>query len=250
MTLNIPHKAKAWQIVFAISQLHAARLKTMTFISYRPIRHILDRLESETDREIKAVFREASAIREAGTDCRHFFDIALSLAIQKELGEQVINEMLKEPDPSTRSRIPIDIDDGSFRSLLKTHCAVNPREDVFAVASKCTLRNGREAHIPMMDFALKSPEGREAVVATMKGISPGGGIVLQTENSYHFYGTELLDLEEWLKFLGKSLLFQGVIDDRYIGHRLREGFSVLRLTRGPFHADLPFVVARWGLAGH
>jgi hypothetical protein len=245
MTLNIPHKAKAWQIVFAISQLHAARLKTMTFISYRPIRHIRDRLESEMDREIKAVFRETSAISEAGTDCRHFFDIALSLAIPRGLGEQVIKEMLKEPDPSTRSRTPIDIDDGSLGSLLKSHCVINPREDVFAIASKCTLRNGCKAHIPMMDFALKSPEGREAVVATMKGISPSGGIVLQTENSYHFYGTELLNPNQWLEFLGKSLLFQGVIDPRYIGHRLKEGFGVLRLSRGPFHADLPFVVDTW-----
>jgi hypothetical protein len=245
MTPDIPDKVEAWQVVLAISELHAAQLKTMTFISYSPIRHILDRLESETDREIKAVFREASAIREAGTDCRHFFDIALSLAIPRGLGEQVIKEMLKEPDPGTRSRIPIDIDDGCLGNLLKTHSDVNPREDVFAVASKCTLRNGKEVHIPMMDFALRPPEGREAVVATMKGMSPGGGIVLETENSYHFYGTKLLDLEQWLEFLGKSLLFQGVIDDRYIGHRLREGFCVLRLTRGPFHAHLPHVVAKW-----
>ncbi|HKB68095.1 MAG TPA: hypothetical protein VKC61_19705 [Pyrinomonadaceae bacterium] len=244
MTLKIPDEAKAWQVVLAISELHAAQLKTMNFISYRPIGHIRDRLESAAT-EIRAVFQEASLIREAEIDRRHFFDIALSLAIPRGLGEQVIKEMLKEPDPGTRSQIPIDIDDGCLRNRLETHSDVNPREDVFAVASKCTLRDGSEAHIPMMDFGLKSPEGRETVVATMRGISPGGGTVLQTENSYHFYGTELLDSKGWLEFLGKSLLFQGVIDDRYIGHRLREGFSVLRLTRGPSHVELPFVVAKW-----
>jgi hypothetical protein len=60
-------------------------------------------------------------------------------------------------------------------------------------------------------------------------------------------GQVLLDLHGWCDFLGKSLLFQGLIDDRYIGHRLREGFGVLRISRGPFHDSVPYVVNTWGV---
>src|SRR5258705_25835 len=134
--------------------------------------------------------------------------------------------MLKEPDPGTRSQIPIDIDDGCLRNRLETHSDVNPREDVFAVASKCTLRDGSEAHIPMMDFGLKSPEGRETVVATMRGISPGGGTVLQTENSYHFYERGFPDRRDWLSFLERVSCFREGMASVKFAIGFGEGLSV------------------------
>ena len=45
----------------------------------------------------------------------------------------------------------------------------------------------------------------------------------------------------------KGDTLQGLIDDRYIGHRLREGFGVLRVSRGPFHDSVPYVVNTWGV---
>lgn len=242
---DVTNNSEAWQVVLAISELHTARLKTMNFISYRSIPGIRDRISSDTAPEIKAIFEQAERIRKKERGRRHFFDIAFSLAVQKGLGEQVIKEMLKEPDPGTRARIPINIDEGSLRETLVSQTSVKPRADVFALASTCTLRDGTEAHIPMMDFRLKPPAGQEAIVTMMKSISPAGGAVLETENSYHFYGVELLDSKEWLAFIGKSLLFQGITDDRFIGHRLQEGFCVLRLTCGPFHNAVPIVVESW-----
>jgi hypothetical protein len=242
---DITNNTEAWQVVLAISELHAARLKTMNFISYRSIPGIHDRISSDIDPEIKALFAEAAHIKKEGLDPRYLFDIAFSLAIPKGLGEQVSKEMLKEPDPSTRARIPIDLDDGSLRETLVGETSIKPREVVFAVASMCMLRDGSEAHIPMMDFRLRPPAGQEAIVTMMRSISPAGGAVLQTENSYHFYGPELLDSKQWLAFLGKSLLFQSIADDRFIGHRLQEGFCVLRLTCGPFHDAVPIVVESW-----
>src|ERR1700752_296588 len=238
-------KSEAWQVVHAVSELHAERLKTMNFIRYRSIPGIVDRLTSDADPKVREVFKKAEEIRKEGKDIRHFFDIAVSLALSQGLGEQVIKEMLKDPDPATRTREPIDIDNGSLRERLMSEAAVKPREDVFAVASKCILKDGTEAHIPMMDFSLKSPGGEEAVVTTMKSLLPSGGAVLQTKNSYHFYGVELLDSKKWLAFLGESLLFQGITDDWYIGHRLKEGFCVLRLSHGPFHDSVPTVVNTW-----
>jgi hypothetical protein len=243
---HIAENSEAWELVFALSQLHAERLKTMNFIFYRPILGLLDRLGLESHSEIRAIFQEAFAIRDAGTDRRHFFEIALSLAITKGLGQQVIEEMLREPDPRTRLRMAIDINGSSFPELLKRETSVIPREDVFAIASKCSLIDGTEAHLPMMDFRIKpNPHSLEVLATAMKSISPIGGAVLQSKNSYHFYGVELLDAHDWSKFLGKSLLLQGLTDDRYVGHRLRERFCVLRISRGPFQDDLPFVVETW-----
>jgi hypothetical protein len=245
MSVEHTNPRKAWDIVSDIIELHKKHLKAMTFIYYRPIPGILDRLGSETDPEVRAIFEEASSIRDNANDGRHFFDMAVSLAVSKGVGQQVITEMLKEPDPATRKRITIDIDGTALKELLQREANVRSREDVFAVASKCVLRDGTEAHIPMMDFRLKPLDGLQSIVTAMKSITSGGGTVLQTKNSYHFYGMGLLDSRGWLEFLGRCILFQGIIDDRYIGHRLHEGFCVLRLTRGPLHDEPPFVEANW-----
>jgi hypothetical protein len=185
-------------------------VKTTTFICYRPIQGILERLGSENVAEIKAVFQEATDIRDARVDGRHFFEIALSLAVSKGVGEQVIGEMLKEPAPGTRIRGPIDIDRSSLPERLKRESAVKTRGDVFAIASKCSLIDGTEVHIPMVDFRITpNPESEQAVVTAMRSISPSGGAVMQSKNSYHFYGTSITRPAWLVRFSRKELVVSG-----------------------------------------
>jgi len=49
-------KTEAWELIFAISRLHRERLKTMNFVVYRPIKGILDRLDSGKHVALKAIF--------------------------------------------------------------------------------------------------------------------------------------------------------------------------------------------------
>lgn len=66
---------------------------------------------------------------------------------------------------------------------------------------------------------------------------------MESGRSYHYYGCELLSEEEWIVFLGKSLLMSGYTDDRYIGHQLVDGHCVLRLSSRKSKANVPMVVS-------
>jgi hypothetical protein len=53
--------------------------------------------------------------------------------------------------------------------------------------------------------------------------------------SFHGYGMKLLDEQRWRYFMGTLLLYRSAgssvdIDTRWVGHRLRDGYSCLRLT--------------------
>lgn len=113
-------------------------------------------------------------------------------------------------------------------------------DEGLAISSRLRMRNGFNAHLPMLDFACKpSALNLEAVEYFLRAIDQSG-VVLNSGNSYHFVGTSLLTTDEWLRFMGQSLLFTPLIDARYIGHRLYDGESYLRvfannkLTKEPF----------------
>lgn len=121
--------------------------------------------------------------------------------------------------------------------------------------------NGNAFQLPLMDLALrKSEENLDRTKERLKKlIVPrfGGGFILETKDSYHFFGKRLLSHGEWLKFLGFSLLTsivtvtpedQGNIhelisDYRYIGHSLIRGSTGLRITANGSKSVLPKVVA-------
>jgi hypothetical protein len=70
------------------------------------------------------------------------------------------------------------------------------------------------------------------------------GYILESGRSYHFYGEQLLDDSQWLRFLAESLLFGPVVDRRWVAHQLIESASALRISAGPNGAPIPRVVDR------
>lgn len=108
------------------------------------------------------------------------------------------------------------------------------------VSYRCVFKMETERHIPMIDFKLEvSPENMAKIEYQIKkwGLK---GLLLESGRSYHFYGTEFLDRADWVKFMGKILLFsevingkpEGMADSRWIGHRLIDGFGNLRISKG------------------
>lgn len=96
--------------------------------------------------------------------------------------------------------------------------------------------NGRNYHIPMIDF---STEGDVAsglydrlgqylprkVIMNMALYASG--------RSFHGYSTTLLGQREWIDFMGRLLLVNprnqpDIVDSRWVGHRLVGGFGSLR----------------------
>lgn len=90
-------------------------------------------------------------------------------------------------------------------------------------------------HIPMIDFLIEENLSRD-VYFRMKNYIPNvlsSMSFFSSGRSFHGYSSQLLNNKEWHQFMGCLLLVnpinhQGIIDNRWIGHRLVGGFSSLR----------------------
>ena len=119
-----------------------------------------------------------------------------------------------------------------------------PEGSALAVYSQVILEAETEAHIPLLDFRCRrSRENLARVVLAMRAIDSGGGVILNSGNSYHYYGLSLLTNREWREFVGKCLLVESLVDVRNLGHCLIDGEAALRISRdGRFGRD-PTIVA-------
>jgi hypothetical protein len=128
-----------------------------------------------------------------------------------------------------------------------------------ALSSRVVLEDGREGHLILVDLALsKSKKNLELVKNRFKEmIKPqyGGGFFLETGNSYHYFGENLLDSrDELVEFSGNSLItsivadkptkvsIRYLVDDRHVGHSLIRGSFNLRLTTKGSKKFIPRVV--------
>lgn len=60
--------------------------------------------------------------------------------------------------------------------------------------------------------------------------------------SYHYYGLEPISEREWSEFLGHCSLFRGYTDNRFVGHRLIDGYASLRISQDINSGQVPKVV--------
>jgi hypothetical protein len=107
-----------------------------------------------------------------------------------------------------------------------------PQDEALALTSRLTLTGRRIRHLPMIDFQGRH-EDTDTIAKGVRKLHPEGGILMQTTNSYHFYGHALLTHSAWVQFIGKCLLLGPEVDVRWHGHRLMEGWSSLRISRDP-----------------
>lgn len=115
-------------------------------------------------------------------------------------------------------------------------------------------------HIPQIDFELPiSPKAQEILIRILyEKIVPdfGRGALLESGNSYHFWGTERLLLRrdwgvhfeiDWVDFMAVMLLTSGhqivnLVDVRWVAYSLLRGATVLRVS-AKTKKMLPRVVA-------
>jgi hypothetical protein len=121
-----------------------------------------------------------------------------------------------------------------------------PNNTALAVCSVVILKNKHSAHIPMLDFQCqKSEENLKYISAAMLRVE-SEGIIVASPHSYHFYGKSLLTNEKWTAFIGRSLLLEPLIDVRYLGHCLLDGFAALRVSEyGGATGNFPRVIAKF-----
>jgi hypothetical protein len=113
---------------------------------------------------------------------------------------------------------------------------------VLATLSAIHLPDGEQIDIPMLDFRIK-PSPASLVTATRvieaMGIS---GYLIDSGNSYHFFGREPVSYERYNTHLLRGLLFAPVTDQRWITHQLIDGESSLRISPRENGGSSPKVV--------
>lgn len=118
--------------------------------------------------------------------------------------------------------------------LTRTEEKCRVRGEALALYSRCQNTNMRELHIPMMDFRVKSGEANahhlSLLSAALQRLGQRQGVLLDSGNSYHYYGLELLTQSQWRRFMAACLLLDPLVDVRYIAHRMLAGKASLRLN--------------------
>lgn len=116
-------------------------------------------------------------------------------------------------------------------------------EFVLAASSKVKLKDGTLAHLPMIDFkCAPTQQNVDMAYDAFKKIGRTDGVLLNSGNSFHYYGETLMNETEWRAFLGHCLLLSDFIDTRYVGHALINNDCRLRLSTTPLNPFIPTVV--------
>ena len=119
-----------------------------------------------------------------------------------------------------------------------------PPNRILSLCSEVRLKNGPTKHIPMMDFHCPiSDHSLSLVCNTARLFDVGPGFVVETERSYHFYGSQvLLSDPELASFLGRALLFSPIVDHAWIAHQLMDMCCALQVTARTRSGKVPRVV--------
>jgi hypothetical protein len=144
-------------------------------------------------------------------------------------------------------RIAYDVGSSELTlEYIEALAASLPPNVALAVTSHVTLRDRTIGHIPMMDLKCEtSPSLEKSLVALFKAIGSEHAAMLNSGNSYHYYGFDILGESGWRAFLGRCLLLEPLVDMRYIAHRLIDGFCSLRINRTVTKATIPTVIEWW-----
>lgn len=128
----------------------------------------------------------------------------------------------------------------SASDFLKSNFA----KERIGVSSKIILRSQEIKHIPFIDFHVPATDINTEVVEYICRLldSSHNGYILNSGNSYHYIGCNLMSDTQMIKFLSMANLFTPITDSAWISHQLFEGSCVLRL--GEKNGLLPIVLKK------
>ena len=143
-------------------------------------------------------------------------------------------------DYASNQQWQVDAHDLTVEMITQKIASLRPSL-ALALESKCTLRDDSIRYIPMMDFKANQSLDKLAILKGFLGHLACRGIIVDSGRSYHFYGFDLLDQTEWIRFMGACLLVPWS-DSRWIGHSLIAGGGDLRISATDQKPKLPSVV--------
>jgi hypothetical protein len=119
-------------------------------------------------------------------------------------------------------------------------------QDILGIGSKIKTNKMEVKHIPMLDFNFSENS------TTLENVLNSGfprGFLLKTDNSYHFYGLDLLSESHWRKWIIKLMSLKNseeLFGNQYLQMCLDRGYSALRIYGypGTLKQKTPFVIAK------
>jgi len=154
--------------------------------------------------------------------------VMLLLSRADQIYDTILNQAMVHRGISTTQ---FSVMSDAFAPKIRELSESKPPEQMLAMCSKVQLKKGTTEHIPMMDFRCPvSPHSLQLVSTIAKLFDVGKGFIVETDRSYHFYGSELLTEQEWLKFLGRALQFSPIVDRAWIAHQLIDLCCNLRIA--------------------
>jgi hypothetical protein len=117
------------------------------------------------------------------------------------------------------------------------------RNRMVVLSSLVRLENGERKHIPFVDFHCPVSAANEDLCGHAASLlDPDGGYLLESGESYHFYGKSLLSEVNLYVFLGRVLLLCPIADRAWVAHQLIEGACGLRISAKANGGPVPRVV--------
>lgn len=123
---------------------------------------------------------------------------------------------------------------------------VHQRTDGEAVGfvSDVEFKSGERRHFIFLDFHCEvSKDNTKLVSAVCNRLLPGGYLLLDSGDSYHAWGIQLVSSSERIRLLGRSLFFMPIVDGIYIAHQLNQDLSSIRISVGGQRRCAPRVIA-------
>ena len=132
-----------------------------------------------------------------------------------------------------------DFMERSTEELVAKYCT---RHKVLAVESRVNME-GQIFHILQVDFSChKNTENRDAALFLLETAEQNNGFLLETGNSYHYWGTNLMPRKEWIDYMFG--LMHSPLVNKWAQLALNNGSSALRISQNEFKNSVPFVVAK------
>ncbi len=146
---------------------------------------------------------------------------------------------LLQHDPSTK-RLKLKRGEITGNKILSM-IGLLEKDYVLAVLSEVWTGKKR-LHIPMIDFDSNEKGDNLAKIECFLRAIGQQGVVLDSGRAYHFYGIKLMNEKQWVDFLGDCLLYD-LVEPRYLGHRLKDGVGILRISACALRPKVPSVVS-------
>lgn len=122
---------------------------------------------------------------------------------------------------------------GDLERWMRTVADGAKQDEIISFSSKVILRDGSEAHVPMLDFSARTENsGSLSSARTIVKELGVPGFLLDSGRSFHFYGSRLVSDTQLPGFLGAALLFAPLVDGRWVAHQLIGSACALRISLG------------------